>query len=60
MPKRHTDLFGRIASFAALREPAMTSACGKRSKPGVAALLANLEPRLFALEPALQATPRWW
>lgn len=55
MPKRHTDLFGRIASFAALRRAALTAARGKRSKPGVAAFLANSEPRLFALERALQA-----
>lgn len=58
MPKRHTDLFGRIASFAALRQAALTAACGKRRKPGVASFLANLEPRLFALERALQ-TGSW-
>lgn len=55
MPKRHTDLFDRVANFAALRQAALKAARGKRSAPGVAAFLANLEPRLFALERALQA-----
>jgi RNA-directed DNA polymerase len=55
MPKRHTELFGRIASFAALRQAALTAARGKRSKPGVGAFLANMEPRLLALERTLQA-----
>jgi hypothetical protein len=58
MPKRHTDLFGRIASFAALRQAALAAACGKRYKPGVAAFLANMEPRLLALERAL-LSGRW-
>ena len=58
MPKRHTDLFGSIASFAALRVAAVTAAKCKRSKPGVAAFMVNLETRLFALERALQSG-RW-
>ena len=58
MSKCHTDLFGRIASFAALRKAALNAARGKRSKPGVAAFLANLEPSLFAIERALQSE-RW-
>ena len=58
MPKRHTDLFGSIASFAALRVAAQTAAKCKRSKPSVAAFMVNLEPRLFAIERALQIG-RW-
>lgn len=50
MPKRHEHLFGRIASFAALHEAAMRAIQGKRSKPGAAAFMANLENELVRLE----------
>ena len=58
MPKRHTDLFAGIASFAALREAAKKAALGKRSKPGAAAFMANLEKNLIRIERALQ-DGRW-
>ncbi|MDX2158725.1 MAG: RNA-directed DNA polymerase [Hyphomicrobiaceae bacterium] len=50
MPKRHDDLFGRIASFSALREAARRAARGKRRKPGAASFLSNLEAELLTLE----------
>ncbi len=53
MPKRHTDLFGQIANFQALREAARKAALGKRGKPGAAAFLANLETNLLRIERAL-------
>ncbi|WP_296870193.1 reverse transcriptase domain-containing protein [Tibeticola sp.] len=55
MPRRHTDLFPRIAQFSALRSAALKAARGKRRNPGVAAFLANLEPRVLELERTLQA-----
>ena len=53
MPKRHTDLFAHIASFAALHEAAMRAIRGKRGKPGAAAFMANLETGLLRIERAL-------
>ena len=41
---------GSAASFPALREAALRAAKGKRSKPGVAAFLANLETEVLRLE----------
>jgi len=55
MPKRHADLFGAIASFAALHQAAMLAVRGKRDKPGPAAFMANLEPNLLRLERELLA-----
>jgi len=48
------DLFGSIASFAALRMAARRAAHGKRKKPGAAVFLARMEPELLAMERALQ------
>lgn len=53
MPKRHADLFGQIANFAALREAALKAALGKRRKPGAAAFMANLETNVLRIERAL-------
>ena len=50
MPAKRRDLFDRIASFGALHTAALRAARGKRSKPGVAAFLANLEPEILRLE----------
>ena len=50
MAKRHTDLFGRIASFPALRTAAKKAVLGKRKKPGAAAFFSNLERELLRLE----------
>jgi hypothetical protein len=50
MPKRHDDLFGRIASFAALRAAARKAILGKRRKPGASAFMASLERELIRLE----------
>ena len=50
MPRKHDDLFGRIAAFAALREAARKAIRGKRKKPGAAAFMANLEHELLRLE----------
>jgi retron-type reverse transcriptase len=53
VPECHTDLFGRIASFSALRTAAMKAALGKRGTPGAASFLANLETNLLRIERAL-------
>jgi retron-type reverse transcriptase len=53
MPKRHTDLFGQIANFAALRAAAKKAVLGKRKKPGASAFMANLERELLRLESEL-------
>jgi len=53
MPERHTDLFGRIVSFSALRAAAMKAALGKRGTAGAAAFMANLETHLLRIERAL-------
>lgn len=58
MPKRHDDLFGRIAKFPALVAAARRAARGKRRAPGVAAYLAGLETRSLALERTLLSR-RW-
>ena len=55
MPRRERDLFDGIASFAALRAAAVRAAAGKRSKPGVAAFLANLETEVLRLERELES-----
>ena len=54
MPKRHDDLFGRIANFAALRTAARKAVCGKRNKPGASAFFANLERELICLDGELR------
>ena len=50
MPRKADDLFSRIANFRALHEAAMRAIRGKRSKPGAAAFMANLERELLRLE----------
>jgi RNA-directed DNA polymerase len=50
MPKRHDDLFGRIANFSALRAAARRAICGKRREPGAGAFFVNLERELLRLE----------
>ncbi len=54
MPARARDLFDRIASFEALHAAALRAARAKRSKPGVAAFLANLEREVLRLERELK------
>ena len=54
MPKRHDDLFRRIANFGAIRAAARSAVCGKRKKPGASAFFANLERELLRLERELQ------
>ena len=54
MPKRHDQLFARIASFQALYAAARRAVKGKRKKPGAAAFFANLEGELLALERQLR------
>jgi RNA-directed DNA polymerase len=53
MPKRHDDLFRRIANFGALRSAAARAVRGKRKNPGAGAFFANLERELLRLEDAL-------
>jgi retron-type reverse transcriptase len=55
MPRKHDDLFGRIASFQALRAAVARAITGKRRKPGAAAFMARLESELLALERELTA-----
>ena len=55
MPAKARDLFEAVASFPALRGAALRAAKGKRSKPGVAAFLANLETEVLRLERELGA-----
>jgi len=50
MPRRHDNLFDRIASFNALRPAAQRAVRGKRKKPGAASFFANLESELLTLE----------
>src|ERR1700738_2156566 len=50
MPRRHDNLFGRIASFQALYAAARRAVKGKRKKPGAASFFANLERELLTLE----------
>ena len=47
MPRRHDNLFGRIANFQALHAAARRAARGKRKRPGAASFLANLERELL-------------
>jgi RNA-directed DNA polymerase len=54
MAKRHTDLFGRIANFAALRAAARKAVRGKRKKPGASAFMANFEREVLRLERELR------
>jgi RNA-directed DNA polymerase len=54
MPRRHDDLFGRIASFQALHAAARRAIKGKRKKLGTASFFANLERELLALERQLR------
>jgi retron-type reverse transcriptase len=54
MSKRHDDLFGRIANFAALRAAARKAVRGKRRKPGASAFYADLECELLRLERELR------
>jgi retron-type reverse transcriptase len=53
--KRHPDLFGGIADFGALMAAAKRAVSGKRSKPGPAAFMANLETEVLRLERQLLA-----
>ncbi len=55
MPRKNRNLFDAIASFPALRAAALRAAAGKRTKPGVAAFLANLEKEVLRLERELKA-----
>jgi RNA-directed DNA polymerase len=55
MPRRHDDLFGRIATFPALHAAAHQAITGKRRKPGAAAFMAGLETELLQLERELNA-----
>ena len=55
MPAKARNLFDSIASFPALREAAVRAAKGKRTKPGVAAFLANLEKDVLRLERELRS-----
>lgn len=54
MPRRHDDLFGGIASFAALRSAARRAIKGKRKKPGAAAFMANFEREILNLDHELR------
>lgn len=55
MPRhKHNDLFGRIASFSALRVAAVRAVKGKRKKPGASSFFANLERELLRLERQLR------
>lgn len=49
-PRRHDDLFSRIASFQALRLAARKAVRGKRRKPMPAAFMAGLEREVLKLE----------
>lgn len=55
MPKFHDHLFGNIASFAALHQASKKAIRGKRSKPGAAGFMANLEKNLISIEARLQS-----
>lgn len=55
MPRRHDDLFGRIASFPALVTAARRAVRGKRRNPAAAAFMAGLETRCLHLEKSLQS-----
>lgn len=55
MPKRHKDLFDRIASFDALYAAAKRAVRGKRSKAGAAAFMVRLESECLRLERQLRS-----
>jgi RNA-directed DNA polymerase len=55
MPRRHSQLFARIADFQALHAAARRAVKGKRKKPGAASFFANLERELLTLERQLHA-----
>ena len=55
MPRRHSQLFARIADFQALYAAARRAVKGKRKKPGAASFFANLERELLVLERQLRA-----
>ncbi len=50
MPRKHDQLFDRIATFAALHAATRVAIQGKRCKPGAAVFMANLEKELVRLE----------
>jgi retron-type reverse transcriptase len=50
MPQRHDHLFEGIANFQALEAAARRAVKGKRSKPGAARFMLNLERELLRLE----------
>ena len=54
MPTKAHDLFDDITSFSALLTASQRAAKGKRSKPGVAAFLVNLEKEVLRLERELK------
>lgn len=54
MPRKHRELFDRIASFHALTDAARRAVRGKRNKPGATAFMANLEPEVLKLERELR------
>lgn len=49
MSKRHSNLFGHIASFSALHGAARRAVKGKRQKAGASAFFANLEGEILRL-----------
>ena len=55
MPRRHDNLFSRIANFQALHIAARRAVKGKRKKSSAASFFANLEGELLALESQLRA-----
>ena len=55
MVKRHHDLFGGIACFAALIAAVKRAVCGKRGKLRPAWFMANLETEVLRIERELQA-----
>ena len=55
MPKRHPDLFGKIAEFGALMRAVRRAVRGKRGKPRAAAFMAGLETEVLRLERELLA-----
>ena len=54
LPGKAQNLFDGIASFEALHVAALRAEKGKRSKPGVAAFLANLETEILQIERELR------
>lgn len=54
MPRKADHLFEGIANFRALYEAAQRAVRGKRTKPGAAAFMANIDRALLGLEGALR------